>query len=168
MCYGHLTQKKNTIKISLTKTVFSLASSVDALQNTCVLSKQKVSNVYDRKPDSAPLGILYYFCYLSSVTVLTYTLGTEVFWQKNAKKVMKNHKLKPPTFTLIMLSSIQPVRIPKKITVFLIILVKTSKFSDGQAKMAKNGGLNQLNIYLLTNIFQFYQLPLTSMISPFM
>ena len=84
-------------------------------------------------------------------------LGTEVFWQKNAKKVMKNHILKPPTFTLIMLSSIQPVRIPKKITVFLIILVKTSKFSDGRAKMAKNGGLNQLNIYLLTNIFQFYQ-----------
>ena len=93
-------------------------------------------------------------------------LGTEVFWQKNAKKVMKYYILKPPTFTLIMLSSIQPVRIPKKITVFLIILVKTSKFSDGRAKMAKNGGLNQLNIYLLTNIFQFYQLPLTSMISP--
>ena len=81
---------------------------------------------------------------------------------------MKNHMLKPPTFTLIMLSSIQPVRIPKKITVFLIILVKTSKFSDGRAKMAKNGGLNQLNIYLLTKIFQFYQLPLTSMISPIM
>ena len=81
---------------------------------------------------------------------------------------MKNNILKPPTFTLIMLSSIQPVRIPKKITVFLIILVKTSKFSDGRAKMAKNGGLNQLNICLLTNIFQFYQLPLTSMISPIM
>ena len=84
------------------------------------------------------------------------------------KKLMKNHILKPPTFTLIMLSSIQPVRIPKKITVFLIILVKTSKFSDGRAKMAKNGGLNQLNIYLLTNIFQFYHLPLTSMISSIM
>ena len=41
--------KKYTIKISLTKTVFSFASSVDALQNTCVLSKQKVSNEYDRK-----------------------------------------------------------------------------------------------------------------------
>ena len=81
---------------------------------------------------------------------------------------MKNHILKPSTLTLIMLSSIQPVRIPKKITVFLIILVKTSKFSDGRAKMAKNGGLNQLKIYLLTNIFQFYQLPLTSMISPIM
>ena len=81
---------------------------------------------------------------------------------------MKNHILKPPTFTLIMLSSIQPVRIPKMITVFLIILVKTSKFSVGRAKMAKNGGLNQLNIYFLTNIFQFYQLPLTSMISPIM
>ena len=31
--------KKYTIKISLTKTVFSFASSVDALQNTCILSK---------------------------------------------------------------------------------------------------------------------------------
>ena len=81
---------------------------------------------------------------------------------------MKNHILKPSTFTLIMLSSIQPVRIPRNITVFLIILVKTSKFSDGRAKMAKNGGLNQLKIYLLTNIFPFYQLPLTSMISPIM
>ena len=38
------TKKKYTIKISLTKTVFSFASSVDALQNTCILSKQKVSN----------------------------------------------------------------------------------------------------------------------------
>ena len=63
--------KKIYYKISLTKTVFSFASSVDALQNTCFLSKQKVSNKYDRKPDSAPLGIQYYFCNLSSVTVLT-------------------------------------------------------------------------------------------------
>ena len=36
--------KKYTIKNSLTKTVFSFASSVDALQNTGILSKQKVSN----------------------------------------------------------------------------------------------------------------------------
>ena len=36
--------KKYTIKNSLTKTVFSFASSVDALQNTCILSKQEVSN----------------------------------------------------------------------------------------------------------------------------
>ena len=83
--------KKNTIKISLTnfQAVFSCASSVDALQNKCVLSKQKVSNEYDRKPDSAPLGILLYFFNLSSVTVLTKTLGTEVFEQKNAKKSNK-------------------------------------------------------------------------------
>ena len=40
--------KKYTIKISLTKTVFSFALSVDALQNTCILRKQKVSNKYDR------------------------------------------------------------------------------------------------------------------------
>ena len=57
--------------MSLTKTVLSFASSVDALQNTCILSKQIVSNKYERKPDSAPLGIPYYFCNLSSVTVLT-------------------------------------------------------------------------------------------------
>ena len=49
-------------------------------------------------------------------------LGTEVFWLKNAKNEIKNHILKPPTFTLIMLLSIQPVKIPEKITVFLIIL----------------------------------------------
>ena len=66
-------------------------------------------------------------------------LGTEVFWQKNAKNVKKNHILKPPTFTL----SIQPVEIPEKITVFLIIHVESSIFSDGQAKMPKNGVLVQ-------------------------
>ena len=33
--------KKYTIKISLTNTVFSFARSVDALQNTCIFSKQK-------------------------------------------------------------------------------------------------------------------------------
>ena len=60
-------------------------------------------------------------------------LGTEVFWQKNAKNEMKNHILKPPTFTLIMLLSIQPVKIPEKITVFLIILVEIQFFPlDGQ------------------------------------
>ena len=60
-------------------------------------------------------------------------LGTEVFWQKNAKNVMKNHILKPPTFALIMLLSIQPVKIPEKITVFLIILVEFQFFPlDGQ------------------------------------
>ena len=54
---------------------------------------------------------------------------------------MKNHILKPPTFTLIMLLSIQPVKIPEKITVFLIILVESSIFSAGRAKMPKNGVL---------------------------
>ena len=70
-------------------------------------------------------------------------LGTEVFWQKNAKNVMKNHLLKTPTFTLIMLLSIQPVKIPEKITVFLRILVESSIFSVGRAKMPKNGVLIQ-------------------------
>ena len=70
-------------------------------------------------------------------------LGTEVFWLKNAKKVMKNHILKPPTFTLIMLSSIQPVKIPEKITVFLNNSCKSSIFSVGRAKMPKNGVLIQ-------------------------
>ena len=54
---------------------------------------------------------------------------------------MKNHIMKPPTFTLIMLLSIQPVKIPEKITVFLIILVESSIFSVGRAKMPKNGVL---------------------------
>ena len=61
---------------------------------------------------------------------------------------MKNHILKPPTFTLIMLLLIQPVKIPEKITVFLIILVKSSIFSVGRAKMPKNGVLIQIkNIF---------------------
>ena len=112
--------KKYTIKISLTKTVFSFANSVDALQNTCVLVNRKcqMSMTENQIQQSAPLGILLYFCNLSIVTVLTLTLGAEVFWPKNAKKVMKNHILKPPTFTLIMLSSIQPVKIPEKMTLF--------------------------------------------------
>ena len=44
-CYGHLTQKKTYIQLKFhSKTVFSFASSVDALQNACIISKQKVSN----------------------------------------------------------------------------------------------------------------------------
>ena len=58
---------------------------------------------------------------------------------------MKNHILKRPTFTLIMLLSILPVKIPEKITVFLIILVESSIFSVGWAKMPKNGVLIQKN-----------------------
>ena len=56
---------------------------------------------------------------------------------------MKNHTLKPPTFTLIMLLSIQPVKIPEKITAFFIILVESSIFSVGRAKMPKKGVLIQ-------------------------
>ena len=79
---------------------------------------------------------------------------------------MKNHIMKPPTFTLIMPLSIQPVKIPEKRTVFLIILVESSIFSVGRAKMPKNKwGFNPIKIYLHTNIFQFYQLALLSMIS---
>ena len=78
---------------------------------------------------------------------------------------MKNHILKPPTFTLIMLLSIQPVKIPEKIIVFLIILVESSIFSVAWAKMHKNWVLIQSKIYLHTNVFQFYQLTLLSMIS---
>ena len=61
---------------------------------------------------------------------------------------MKNHTLKPPTFTLIMLLSIQPVKIPEKITVFLRILVQSSIFSVGRAKMPKNGVLIAIKIWL--------------------
>ena len=61
---------------------------------------------------------------------------------------MKNHILKPPTFTLIMLLSIQPDKIPEKITVFLIILVERSIFSAGRAKMPKKWDFNPIkNIF---------------------
>ena len=45
--------------------------------------------------------------------------------------------------TLIMLSSIQPVKIPEKITVFLNNSCKSSIFFVGRAKMPKNGVLIQ-------------------------
>ena len=57
---------------------------------------------------------------------------------------MKNHILKPPTFTLIMLLSIQPVKIPEKITVFLIILVENSFFFRWTGKNAKQWGSNPI------------------------
>ena len=60
---------------------------------------------------------------------------------------MKNHILKPPTFTWIMLLSIQPVKIPEKITFFLIILVESSIFSAGRAKMPKMGFESNKNIF---------------------
>ena len=61
---------------------------------------------------------------------------------------MKNHILKPPTFTLIMLLTIQPVKIPEKITGFLIILIESSFFSVGRAKMPKKWSFNPIkNIF---------------------
>ena len=84
-CVTVIDTKKYTIKISLTKTIFSFASSVDALQNTCVLSKQKVSNEYDRKPDSAPLGILFIKCY--GLDINAWDRG---ILAKNAKKRVMN------------------------------------------------------------------------------
>ena len=61
---------------------------------------------------------------------------------------MKNHILKPPTFTLIMLLSIQPVKIPEKITVFLIILVESSFFFRWTGKNVKKWGFNPIkNIF---------------------
>ena len=73
-------------------------------------------------------------------------LGTEVFWPKNAKNVMKNHILKPPTFTLIMLLSIQPVKIPEKIhvTVFFNNSCRKFNFFLGTGKNAKKWGFNPI------------------------
>ena len=62
---------KNTVQSLLTKTVFSSAISVAATQNTRFVGKQEVPSDHGRKPDSAPLGILMYFCNLSRVTGLT-------------------------------------------------------------------------------------------------
>ena len=75
-------------------------------------------------------------------------LGTEVFWQKNAKNVMKNHILKPPTFTLIMLLSIQPVKIPEKITVFFNNSCRKFNLFRWTGKNAKKWGFNPIkNIF---------------------
>ena len=61
---------------------------------------------------------------------------------------MKNHILKPHISTLIMLLSIQPVKIPGKITVLLIVLVESSIFFHGTGKNAKKWGFNPIkNIF---------------------
>ena len=76
---------------------------------------------------------------------------------------MKNQILKPPTFTLIMLLSIQPVKISEKITVFLIILVESSIFSVGRAKMPKNGVFNPIkNVF--THQYQYFSVLSASLI----
>ena len=88
-------------------------------------------------------------------------LGTEVFWQKNAKNVMKNHILKPPTFTLIMLLPIQPVKIPEKITVFFNNSCRKFNFFRWTSKNAKKWGFNPIK-----NIFthQYFSVLSTSLI----
>ena len=78
---------------------------------------------------------------------------------------MENHILKPPTFTLIMLLSIWPVKIPEKITVFFNNSCQKFNLFRGIGKNAKKWGFNPIKIYLHTNIFQFYQLAILSMIS---
>ena len=78
---------------------------------------------------------------------------------------MKNHILKPPTFILIMLLSIQPVKIPEKITVFFNNSCRKFNFR-GTGKNAKKRDFNPIKKYIYTTIFfQFYQLALFSMIS---
>ena len=60
------------------------------------------------------------------------------FGQKKGKNAIKNHILKPLTFTLIMLSSIQTVEIPQKLTVFFNNSCRNFKFFRGTGKNAKN------------------------------
>ena len=61
---------------------------------------------------------------------------------------MKNHILKPPTFTLIMLLSIQPVKIPEKITVFFDNSCRKFNFFRWTGENAKKWGLNRIkNIF---------------------
>ena len=57
-------------KVDSPKQFFS-AISVAATKKTRFVSKQEVPSDHGRKPDSAPLGILMYFCNLSCVTGLT-------------------------------------------------------------------------------------------------
>ena len=70
------------MKISLIKTVFSFANSADASQNTYIVSKQEVPNEYDRKADSATLGILLDFHNLSQRYCLDINTRDRHFWPK--------------------------------------------------------------------------------------
>ena len=74
---------------------------------------------------------------------------------------MKNHTLKPPTFTLIMLLSIQPVKIPEKITAFLYNSCRKFNFFRRTGKNAKKRGFNPIK-----NIFthQYFSVLLASLI----
>ena len=80
-------------------------------------------------------------------------LGTEVFWQTNAKNVMKNHILKTPTFTLIMLLSIQPIKIPEKMTVFFNNSHRKFNFFRWAGINAKKMGFKANKKYIYTPIF---------------
>ena len=84
--------QKYTKQISLTKTVFSNANSVDVSHNTCFVSKQELSNECDIKPDSATLAILLYFCNLSQRYGLDInTRDRHYFGQKCKKCNEKSH-----------------------------------------------------------------------------
>ena len=75
-------------------------------------------------------------------------MGQRFFGKKMQKNVMKNHTLKPPTFTLIMLLSIQPVKIPEKITFFFNNSCRKFNFFRGTGKIAKKWGFNPIkNIF---------------------
>ena len=74
--------------------------------------------------------------------------GDRCILAKKAKNAMKNHILKPFTFTLIMLSSIQTVEIPQKLTVFFNISCRNFKCLRGTGKNdAKKGFKSIKNIF---------------------
>ena len=57
---------------------------------------------------------------------------------------MKNHILKPLTFTLIMLSSIQTVEIPQILTVFFNNSSRNFKFLSGTGKNDEKRGFKSI------------------------
>ena len=83
-----------------------------------------------------------YFCNLSRVTSDINPADRYIFVKK-VQKCNEKHILQPLTFTVIMLSSIQTVEIPQKLTVCFNNSCSNFKFLRGTGKNDEKKVLNQ-------------------------
>ena len=86
-----------------------------------------------------------------------------MYFGQKTPKCNENHILKRLTFTLIMLSSIQTVEIPQKLTFFFNNSCRNFKSLRGTGKNDEKVGFKSIKICFHTDKIQFYQLELLSM-----
>ena len=94
----------------------------------------------------------FYYIPSAIIVLQSFDTKTDVFWPKKAKNAMKNHILKPLTFTLIMFSSMQTVEIPQKLTIVLIILVDFFLTFTWAGKNDEKRGFNNFYFKSIKNI----------------